>query len=246
MRSVRARLSLVVVMVVCWVIFFGRLSISIPDEAILGGRDGKDQGGADRARGLQLPHSPGPVSALALVGAGGAESLATHSSPLSPADEPFKFQKDLSRYAAMSSKVFMSEEEKRTRQSLLTNADLLRSLGSRIQVATANPRIIGEQSVAVDLLLEALQLGDAQVAAEVLTEVIRDPLVEDARLDQGARANLAGLKGEILYKWSAMVPELTAEFEALLPGPVTRKIWQNVQEIQNQNVAASEVEARNH
>ena len=98
---------------------------------------------------------------------------------------------------------------------------------------------LSEQDVAVDILLDALKDGDSRAAEEALREVVKDEQVEDGTLSGGVREQLAGVKAEVLYQWSAMVPSGASELARLLPGPVSQKIWQNVLNMQSQNLAES-------
>jgi hypothetical protein len=161
------------------------------------------------------------------------------SVPTAPAPKPvkFEFQTELDDYAILKSIVLPNEEQKAARTQLLTNARLLRAVATRL---VRQPLMeLSEQDVAVDILLDALKDGDSRAAEEALREVVKDEQVEDGTLSGGVREQLAGVKAEVLYQWSAMVPTGASELARLLPGPVSQKIWQNVLNMQSQNLAES-------
>lgn len=149
----------------------------------------------------------------------------------------FAFPKELNTYVFLHQKIFLTDAEKAERAQLLRHADLLRALGARLREPTRSPEVMNEQDTAIDLLIEAVRVGDKNVAAEVLRDVVRDGQVEDAKLERPAREQLAGLKAEVLYQWSAVSPE--SDLVSLLPGPVSKKIWANVLAMQESNRAES-------
>jgi hypothetical protein len=142
----------------------------------------------------------------------------------------------------LRAKIFLSPEEKRERADLLRHSGLLKALGRRLVEPTRSMAVMNEQDAAIDVLMEALKSGDAQVAGEVLQGVVRDGQVEDTRLDRGSREQLAGLKAEVLYQWSALSPAAASQLPSWLPGPVSRKIWANVVRMQQSNLAESAAE----
>jgi hypothetical protein len=94
--------------------------------------------------------------------------------------------------------------------------------------------------------LAALKEGDKTAASAALQAVVQDKQIEDTGLERSAREQLAGLKAEILYQWSATQPDMTASIVAWLPGPVSQKIWQNVLRMQQSNQAESQTEVDAH
>lgn len=153
----------------------------------------------------------------------------------------FPYEKELKDYIELKAKVFMSDEDKRRRAELLANANFLRSAGELLKrPADLESEEFDQQARAMDLLLEALSSPSKYVAAEVLRSVVEDPQIEDEKLDLKTRQALAGVKGEVMYHWSAMDPEGAARnIPSWLPGPVSRKIWQNVIEMQEENLRES-------
>ncbi len=53
------------------------------------------------------------------------------------------------------------------------------------------------------------------------------------------RRALAGIKAEIMYQLSSERPGEAAQLQASLPGPVSERIWNNVQYQQENNLAES-------
>lgn len=165
-----------------------------------------------------------------------AEAPATPVIESKPAT-PFQFQSELEVYSKIRQKVLLTDEETAMREKLLRQAELLRALGQRLLEVTENPGVMASQNVAVDLLLDAMDNGDRQVASEALKTVIEDAQVENAGLPRNARENMAGVKAEVMHRWSARAPEEMGYIEGRLPGPVSRKIWQNVLNHQSNNLA---------
>jgi hypothetical protein len=147
----------------------------------------------------------------------------------------------LNSYAQLKTKVLPSAEEQSARERLLKDARFLRATGDRLLKVPLLP--IGEQDVAIDLLIEALQGGDQQAAKAVIGEIVSDNQVEDTKLPTDVREQLAGIKAEVIYHYTAYRPEEVGQVSSSLPGPVSRKIWNNVTEAQKNNLAESQAEA---
>lgn len=158
------------------------------------------------------------------------------------APPPFEYQKDLNSYAQLKTKVLPSAEEKSARERLLKDARFLRATGDRLLKVPLLP--IGEQDVAIDLLIEALQGGDQQAAEAAIAEIVGDNQVEDTKLPTDVREQLAGIKAEVIYHYTAYRPDEVGQVSNRLPGPVSRKILNNVTEAQKNNLAESQAEAR--
>jgi hypothetical protein len=160
------------------------------------------------------------------------------------ASRPFAYDKELKTYLDLQAKVFMSDEEKAEKHELLSRPDLLKALGQKLLEPSRSLEGMNEQDTALDMLIEALKSGDSAVAAGVLGDVVKDGQVESSTMEQSAREQLAGLKAEILYQWSAFKPDMASNLQSMLPGPVSRRIWSNVVKMQQENLAESEAEAR--
>jgi hypothetical protein len=157
---------------------------------------------------------------------------------------PAPFAPELNRYIVIKNKVFMNDEEKALRKSFLQNNEMLSALGEFLKTPAAETKTLeAERNAATDLLLEAVKAGPNAAAEAALQGVIADGAVENPQLDQKARQSLAGIKAEVLYHWSAINPDKAPEMKSWLPGPVSAKIWQNVEHAQAQNVAESKAEA---
>lgn len=147
----------------------------------------------------------------------------------------FKFKSEVAVYLRLQAQEVLSEEELHQKSTLLRHNGLMKALGRRLLEASRARDVIQQQDVAIDLLLEALRDGDKAVASEILRVVVQDGQVEDPGVDRAAREQLAGLKAEILYQWSMLAPEMCPTLSTWLPGPVSQKIWQNVQRMQQSN-----------
>lgn len=170
----------------------------------------------------------------------GVPSVAIGTKTAAPkALEPAPHAKELAVYTDLHRKVFLNERESAEKDALLKNASVLRAMGVRLMRSPGSEAAAKEQNVAVEMLLEALRTGDSEIAAEVLKGVITDGQVEDAHLDIASRENLAGVKAEVLFQWSAFRPAQANELATMLPGPVSQKIWQNIVDAQASNIAES-------
>lgn len=155
----------------------------------------------------------------------------------------FKYQSELKEYELLKTKIFLSEKDKVTKADLLKNADFTQGLQTLLQKAATDDESQRAQNAALDFLLEALE-SSSQEAAQVLQAIVQDPTIENSDADLASRKSLAGIKAEILFEWSALDPQRAAEMESWLPGPVSQKIWANVREQQENNLAESALELR--
>jgi hypothetical protein len=153
--------------------------------------------------------------------------------------KPEPFAQELAQYAVLKKKIFLTSSEDSERKLLLTNEKLLRGMRSRLMRSPATAQEAMEQNAAIDLLLDAVRTGDNEVAIDVLRSVVTDGQVEDESLDRTTRENLAGIKAEVLFQWSALKPAQASELAGLLPGPVSQRIWQNVVDAQQSNLNES-------
>ena len=158
-----------------------------------------------------------------------------------PLTAKFDFQRELSEYAQLKTKVLPSEEERRAKETLLNDSRFLRGLGARLVKAPLLPS--GEQEAAVDALVDAFKKGDKESAAQAMAEIVEDSQVENIKLATDLREQLAGVKAEVLYHWTALAPAKASQIARRLPGPVSRKIWNNVEQVQQNNLAESALEA---
>ena len=93
----------------------------------------------------------------------------------------------------------------------------------------------------MDILLEAAKSADYKIAEELILTVIQDNQVEDPSTNKVMRETLAGIKAELMYS-AAFIEKRTVQNS--IPGPVTQKIWDNVQQAHVDNLIDSENERR--
>lgn len=153
--------------------------------------------------------------------------------------KPEPYAKELADFGALKKKVFLTPAEEANRNQLLSNERVLRGLRGRLMRSPTTSNEALEQNAAIDMLLEAVRVGDSEVAMDVLRTVVTDGQVEDESVDRSTRENLAGIKAEVLFQWSALKPAQASELASLLPGPVSEKIWQNVVDAQQSNLSES-------
>ncbi len=188
------------------------------------------------------------LTSAILLGVANLAFAAPASPPQKGLEEGVRFEQKLRRYGWLEKKVFPSDDEKLERSALVADADLLKSLGRLLErpSVTGSPREL-MQNYAVDLLMESLSQNSANGAASSATlaslqEVVKNPDIEHNHgwFDEHARKSVAGFKGEILYRWSSAQPDQAQVIAALLPGPLSQKIWANVQLMENENSHLSE------
>jgi len=142
---------------------------------------------------------------------------------------------DLQMLAAFQKKIFLSEEEKLQRDQLVTDPSFLLSLRSLLLSEAKDKEKMLQQNLALDVLYEAAWDMNVATAKNVLESIVEDHRVEESDIEISELENLAGIKGEILLHWLNREPEQRAELQELLPGPVSQKIWRNVQAVQTRN-----------
>lgn len=169
-------------------------------------------------------------------------NTATSAKPMKEiqmASKAFENKAELASFKILKQKVFLTEKEKEQRQQFIQDRMLLESLKNLFKYPAQYEDLESQQNVAVDLLLEAIKSGDAETARRVFKEIIADATIENNRLSQDQRQNLAGVKAEVLYRWSSLEPDRAREMQLSLPGAVSQKIWKNVVTQQNLNRAES-------
>ena len=172
--------------------------------------------------------------------------------PAAPVEAPTKLtavtikeqKARLAEYAVLQRKVFLTDKEKAERARMMNDARFVRGLElllRSVPTAEVTPEL---QNQAVDLLLEARESTRSEAAAQAMAAIIKDNQIENESMPQATRESLAGVKAEILYRWSAQEPGLSTQMPGWLPGPVSRTIWDNVLTEQAKNVAESRRELK--
>jgi len=154
----------------------------------------------------------------------------------------------LKAFQALQNKSVMTPAEEEARLNLLQDPDLIAQIGAtlRSRVAQADPQFEENQNIAIDMLIEALKEGNEQAATDAIWDQIRDGQVEDSSLPVKERQVLAGIKGELLYHATALRPDTFQDVEMDLPGPISQKIWKNVQAQHQSNLEGSQAEVDEH
>lgn len=155
----------------------------------------------------------------------------------------FEGQRELEDYKLLKKKIFLTDQEKSQMQQLLRNEAFTLQIQKLFNVPNEYENeyenLENQQNTAIDFLLAALEGQNSAVAGEVLKSIIQDPGTEDQTLSLPLRENLAGVKAEVLYRWSALDPVKATEMQQWLPGPVSLKIWKNILAQQEMNRAES-------
>lgn len=182
----------------------------------------------------QIPAAESAKTEIAATNATSANAIAEL--------KPFENKTELAEFKILKEKVFLTEEEKEQHKNFLQDRALLENLKTLFKYPAPYQDLEAQQNAAVDLLLEAIKSGgDADTARAVFKELIADPTIENSQLTPAQRQNLAGVKAEVLFQWSALEPERAGEMKNALPGPVSVKIWKNVETQQDLNRAESAI-----
>lgn len=148
----------------------------------------------------------------------------------------FEGAAELAEFAKLKSHVFLSDEGRARKRELLHDERFLKGLEGLLKTSANNDmQILEAQSQAIDLLIEARAAGSSEVAGEVLRSVVEDSSIENEKVNLSDRKALAGTKAELLYQWTAQEPLVAERVKDWLPGPVSKKIWNNVMHAQAQN-----------
>lgn len=133
-------------------------------------------------------------------------------------------------YSEIHSKVLVSEQEKEQRKALLQDRVLIR----RTSEILVSPEIVTqmsdqELSTGIDLLVESFRMDNHGVARESILGLIQDSKLEDAKLSSKSRQALAEIKAEVLFAVLGSDPFIDEELPVSEFGPVTARIYENVQ-----------------
>ncbi|MFN7729709.1 MAG: hypothetical protein ACK5P7_11180 [Bdellovibrio sp.] len=161
--------------------------------------------------------------------------------------EAYAYRDQIESFRSLSKKVFLSDEERRTKRELLESKDFLKSLAGLLKVGAGQSTEMKQtQDAALDVLFESLRADQASPGVEVLAEVVSDGQIENEATDMVTKRDLAGVKAEVLYYWSSLDPASAGRIEQALPGPISRRIWENVISVQKNNLAESTLEAASY
>lgn len=177
--------------------------------------------------------------AAPVAGPPGAKREAAHETL-----ETYAFRGDIENFRSLNKKVFLTDDEKRAKRALLENGEFLKSLTHLLTVGAGESTEMKQaQDVALDVLFESLRTDAGSPVAEVLLEIVGDTQIESETIDMVTKRDLAGVKAEVLYYWSSLDPASSGRIEQSLPGPVSRRIWENVVSAQKNNLEESSLEA---
>ena len=151
----------------------------------------------------------------------------------------FAHTKDLQDFGLLSQKALLLPADKIVKARLLKDERFLESLEPLLKVVPVDAETSDLQNQALDFVFEALNSEMRSVAIEVLKNVIADGSVENSSVDMADRSAMAGVKAEALFNLASSEASSKADIEQLLPGPVSKKIWENVQQRQESNLGES-------
>jgi hypothetical protein len=151
----------------------------------------------------------------------------------------FAYTKDLQDFGLLSQKALLLPADKIVKARLMKDERFLMSLEPLLKVVPVDADTSILQNEALDFVFEALNSEMRSAAIEVLKSVVADTSVENASVDLADRSALAGVKAEALFNLASSEPSAKSDIEHLLPGPVSKKIWENVQQRQESNLAES-------
>lgn len=142
-------------------------------------------------------------------------------------------------FFSVQQKVIPKAADKKLKKDLLLNKEAIMSAKKLLLQHALEPEDQVLQNIALDYLFESLKGPQSAAAIETLKSIVADKTVESNKIKIEERKALAGIKAEILYQLSSERPEEAGSLQASLPGPVSQKIWRNVQSQQENNLAES-------
>lgn len=142
-------------------------------------------------------------------------------------------------FSSVQQKVMLKATDKQLKKELLSNKEALLSAKKLLLQPALEPEDQVLQNIALDYLFESLKGPQSAAAIEALKSIVADKTVESNKIKIEERKALAGVKAEILYQLSSERPEEAGSLQASLPGPISQKIWRNVQSQQENNLAES-------
>lgn len=146
-----------------------------------------------------------------------------------------QLSKQLELFQELDVKVLMNPNEKERYVAILNNKDTQKLIQRAI--ISANTENIKLQNSAVEFLVSAIE---SQIdVSQLIKNIVSDPAIESASTPQAQRQVQAELKAELLYSWSSYNPQQAQGVEALLPGPVSQRIWSNIQNTHANNAEES-------
>lgn len=151
----------------------------------------------------------------------------------------FARTKDLASFGLLNQKALLLPADKVVKARLMKDERFLTSLEPLLKVVPVDADTSVLQNQALDFVFEALNSEMRSAAIEILKSVVADGSVENAAVDLADRSALAGVKAEALFNLASAEPSSKSDIESLLPGPVSKKIWENVQQRQESNLAES-------
>ena len=194
--------------------------------------------------------SNGATQAIGAVDVGSEKGVQEKTSKPIPTQVAFteEVKTKLISFQSLQNKSVLTEGEEADLLATLKDGDFLLKVGNllRSRQAIKDPQFESLQSVAIDVIVQALKEGNDQIASDVVWDQIRDPQLEDNSLPLEERKTLAGIKGEILYHATAIRPDLFQDIDMDLPGPASQKIWQNVKGQQMDNLTESQGEVNEY
>lgn len=215
--------------------------------AMVGGYFGVSLFGGVRSKVLVAPPPPPRLQAetqLSPASTKEATPSMVGSVVVPEPQSPFAYEREFQTFSELHGKVLLNEDEQAVKKALLEHVSFLRGVGQRLlqaDVSLTRDRE-RENNLAIDLLLEALSGAEGAAAADILRDLVSDAAIEAPGLTMEGRQQLAGIKAEVLYRWSAKTPDMAPTMEGWLPGPISRKIWANVTRLQSANEAESQLE----
>jgi|GEM_PF-4994861 hypothetical protein len=188
----------------------------------------------------QAAQDDAAASTVASVTQAAPSMIPNSTSVPSPVFKDFAHKEDLSRFAHIAQKALLLPADTIARTDLLKDENLIRSLTPLLTTAAQDSSERQLQNSAIDMLLAALQTDSRDVAVGILKDVVANAGVENDAMPQAERQQIAGVKAEVLMALSAD-PKFQEDITSLFPGPVTGKIWNNIQQRQASNLAESKL-----
>jgi len=150
-------------------------------------------------------------------------------------------KKMIHSYRLVKEKPFQHDQEKEFVRKTLLDDELIKKNSFLLSVKASSYEEQEIQNEYIDLVLDSALAGNTD-SLNVVKKFIEDPTIETDQLPQAEKNNLAEIKAEVLYHIASGSITSEQEIENLIPGPITKKIWENVKKSHTANLVESESE----
>ena len=136
-------------------------------------------------------------------------------------------------YKASSQKIFKLPNDEVKIEKLTKNYEKLQIIAKLLTTPELLSTLsLDAQDAAVDVLIKSLLTANPKQTEELVLAIINDGQIENSGVNQSVRMQMAAVKAELMYHAVSLDPQ---SVQNAISGPVTQKIWDNVQTVHASN-----------